>query len=277
MRAKTECERAGLRLNIKKIKIMEFSPSTAWQIEVEKVEAVTDFLFLDSKITADSDCSHEIRRPLLLGRKAMRNLDIVLKNRDLTLLTKVCIVKAMVFPVVTYGYGSWMIKKAECQRIDAFELWCWRRLLKIPWRARRSNQSILREINAEYSLERLMLKLQYFGHLMKIDNSLKKSLMLGKTEGRRGCQRKRWLDGIIDAMTMNLDKLWEILKDRRTGRPGVLPSMGLQAVRQARVTEQQQSSKYLSKTSSKTNVQKHFYQGIITEITIHFTNVILTQ
>ena len=169
MRAKGECERAGLRLNIKKTKIMEFSPSTAWQIKGEKVEAVTDFLFLNSKITADGDCSHEIRRPLLLGRKAMRNLDIVLKNRDLTLLTKVCLVKAVVFPVVTYSCESWMIKKAERQRIDAFELWCWRRLLKVPWTARRSNQSILREINSEYSLERLMLKLQYFGHLMKTD------------------------------------------------------------------------------------------------------------
>ena len=169
MRAKGECERAGLRLNIKKTKIMEFSPSTSWQIEGEKVEAVTDFLFLNSKITADGDCSHEIRRPLLLGRKAMRNLDIVLENRDLTLLTKVCLVKAVVFPVVTSGCESWMIKKAERQRIDAFELWCWRRLLKVPWTARRSNQSILREINSEYSLERLMLKLQYFGHLMKTD------------------------------------------------------------------------------------------------------------
>ena len=169
MRAKGECERAGLRLNIKKTKIMEFSPSTAWQIKGEKVEAVTDFLFLNSKITAEGDCSHEIRRPLLLGRKAMRNLDIVLKNRDLTLLTKVCLVKAVVFPVVTYSCESWMIKKAERQRIDAFELWCWRRLLKVPWTARRSNQSILREINSEYSLERLMLKLQYFGHLMKTD------------------------------------------------------------------------------------------------------------
>ena len=147
---------------------MEVSPSTAWQIEGAKVEVVTDSLFLDSKITADGDCSHEIRRPLLLGRKAMRNLDIVLKNRDLTLLKKVCLVKAMVFPVIMYGCDSWTVKKAEGQRINAFEMYCWIRLLKVLWTARRSNQLILREINPEYSLEGLMLKLnlQYFGHLM---------------------------------------------------------------------------------------------------------------
>ena len=165
-------------------------PITARQIEGKKVEVVTDFLFLDSKITVDSDCSHEIRRWFLLGRKAMTNLDSVLESRDITLLTKVCIVKAMTFPVITYGCGSWTVKKAECQRIDAFELWCWRRLLKFPWTIKRSNQSILREVNPEYSLEDLMLKLQYFGHLMWADNSLKKSLMLGRIEGRRrrGCQ-----------------------------------------------------------------------------------------
>ena len=148
---------------------------------------MTDFLFLGSKITADGDRSHKIRRQLPLGRKAMTNLDSVLKSRDITLPTKVCIVKAMVFPVVMYGCERWIIKKAECQRIDASELWCWRRLLKVPWMARRSNQSILREINPEYSLEGLMLKLklQYLGHLMGIDDSLEKSLMLGKIEGRR--------------------------------------------------------------------------------------------
>ena len=148
---------------------------------------VSDFLFLGSKITADSDCSHEIRRRLLLGRKAMTNLDSVLKSRDVTLLTKVRIVKGMVFPVVTYGCENWTVKKAEHPRIDAFELWCWRRLLKVPWTARRSNQSILREIDPEYSLEGLMLKLklQYFGHLIWTDDSLKKSLMLGKIKGRR--------------------------------------------------------------------------------------------
>ena len=153
----------------------------------------------------------------------MTNLDSVLKSRDITLPTKVCIVKAMVFPVVTYNCESWTIKKAECQRIDAFKLWCWGRLLKVPWTARRSNQSILREINPEYSLEGLMLKLkhQYFGHLMRTDNSLEKSLMLGNIEGRRRreCQRMRWLDSITDAMNMNLGKLQEILRDRKVYSP----------------------------------------------------------
>ena len=183
-----------------------------------KVEAVTGFLFLISKITADSDCSHEIRRRLLLGRKAMANLDSMLKSRDITLPTKVHIVKAMVFPVVMYGCESWMVKKAECQRIDAFELWCWRRLLRVPWTARRSNQSILREINPEYSLKGLMLKLkfQYFGHLILTADTLEKSLMLGMIEGRRrrGCQRMRWLDDITDAVDMNLGKLREMVRDR---------------------------------------------------------------
>ena len=193
MRVKEETERASLKLNIKKTKIIASGPITSWQIEGEKVKVITDFFFLDSIITVDGDCSHETRRWLLLGRKAMTNLDSVLKSRDITLLTKVCVVKAMVFPVVTYSCESWTIKKkAECRRINAFEMWCWRRLLKIPWMARRSNQSILREINPEYSLEGLMLKLQYFGHLMWTDNSLEKSLMLGKIEGRkkRGRQRR---------------------------------------------------------------------------------------
>ena len=145
---------------------MASGPNTSWQIEGERVEAVTDFLFLGSKITASGDCSHEIRRWFLLGRKARTNLDSVLKSRGITLLTKVCMVKAVIFSVVTSGCESWTIKKAECQRIDAFKLWCCRRLLKVPWTTRRLNQSILREINAEYSLEGLMLKLLYFGHLM---------------------------------------------------------------------------------------------------------------
>ena len=145
---------------------MASGPITSWQIDGETVETVTHFIFLGSKIIADGDCSHEIKRHLLLGRKAMTNLDSILKSRDITLVTKVCLVKAIVFPVVMYGCESWTIKKAECRRIDAFELWCWRRLLRVPWTARRSNQSVLKEISPEYSLEGLMLKLQHFGHLM---------------------------------------------------------------------------------------------------------------
>ena len=166
------------------------------------METVRDFIFLGSKITADGDCSHEIKRHLLLGRKAMNNLDSILKSRDIPLLTKVCLVKAMVFPVVMYGCESWTIKKAECQIIDFFELWCWRRLLRVPWTARRSNQSILKEISPGCSLEGLMLrlKLQYFGHLMWSTDSLEKTLMLGKIESRRRreWQRMIWLDGITD-------------------------------------------------------------------------------
>ena len=163
------------------------SPFTSWQIDGETMETVRDFIFLGSKITADGDCSREIKRRLLLGRKVMTNLVSILKSRDITLLTKVHLVKAMVFPVVMYGCESWTLKKPECQRIDAFELWCWRRLLRVPWTARRSNQSILKEISPEYSLEGLVLKLelQYFGHLMRRTGSLEKTLMLGKIEGRR--------------------------------------------------------------------------------------------
>ena len=145
---------------------MASGPTTSWEIDEEAVDTVSDFIFLGSKITADGDCSHEIKRRLLFGRKAMTNLDSLLKSRDITMPTKVCLVKAMVFPIVMYGCESWTIKKAEHRRIDAFELWCWRRLLRVPWTARRSNQSILKEISPEYSWEGLMLKLQYFAHLM---------------------------------------------------------------------------------------------------------------
>ena len=173
---------------------------------------------MGSKIAVDGDCGHEIKRFLLLGRKAIINLGNVLKSRGKTLLTKVHIVKAMAFPIVMYGCESWTIKKAEHRRIDAFELWCWRRLLRVPWTAKRSKQSILRKINPEYSLEglTLKLKLQYLGHLMQKANSLAKNLMLGKIEGRRrGQQRMRWLNGITNPMDMNLSKCWEMVKDRK--------------------------------------------------------------
>ena len=169
---------------------MASGPITSWQIDGETVETVSDFIFLSSKITADGDCSHEIKRHLLLGRKAKTNLDSIL-SRDITLLTNVHIVKSMVFPVVMYRCESWTIKKAECQRIDAFELWCWRRLSRVPWTARRSNQSILKKIYPEYSLEGLMLKFQHFDHLMQRADSLDKTLMLGKIEGNRGRGRQR--------------------------------------------------------------------------------------
>ena len=203
---------------------MASGPITSWQIDGEALETVTDFIFLGSKITADGDYSREIKRRLFLGRKAMSNMldifDSILKSRDITLLTKVHLVKTMIFPIVMYGCESWTIKKAEGQRIDAFELWCWRRLLRVPWTARRSNPSILKEINPEYSLEGLMLKLklQYFGYLMRRSDSLEKTLILGKIEGRerRGRQRKRWLDGIIDSMDMSLSKFREMVK---AGKP----------------------------------------------------------
>ena len=209
---------------------------TSWQIGGETTKTVRDFIFLGSKITADGDFSYEINRHLLLGRKAMTNLDSILKSRDVTLLTKAHLVKSMVFPVVMHGCESWTIKKPESWRIDAFELWCWRRLLRIPWTARRSNQSILKDISPEYSLQglRLKLKLQSFGHLMWRTDSLEKTLMLGKIEGRRRDDRGWGLDGITDRWTWvwaSSGSWW------RTVKPGMLQSMGLQRVRHDWVTE----------------------------------------
>ena len=187
MKVKEEREKVGLKLNIQKTKITASSPITSWQIDGETVKTVTDFILGGSKITTDGDCSHEVKRRLLLGRKVMTSLDSILKSKDITLPTKVCLTEAMVFPVVMYGCESWTIKKAECRRIDTFDLWCWRRFLRVTWTARKSNQSILKETSPGCSLEGLMLKLnlQYFGHLMRRANSFEKTLMLGKIEGKR--------------------------------------------------------------------------------------------
>ena len=238
MTVKEESGKVGLKLNIQKTKIMASTPITSLQIDGKTVETVTDFIFLGSKITADVDCNYEIKRRLLLGRKVVTNLDSILKSRDITLPKNVRLFKAMVFQVVMYQCESWTTNKTEHRRIDALELWCLRRLLRVPWSARRSNQSILKEVSPGCSLVGLVLKLklQYFGHLMRRVDSFEKTMMLGNIESRRrrGRQKMRWLDGITDSVTW----VWVNSRSRWwTGRPGVLRFSGSPRVRHDWATE----------------------------------------
>ena len=263
MKVKEESEKVGLMFNIQKTKIMAFGPITSWQIDEETVETVSDFIFLGSKITADGDCSHEIKRCLLLGRKVMTNLDSILKSKDITLPTKVCLVKAMVFPVVMYGCESWTIKKVECWRTDAFELWCWRSLLRVPWTAKKSNQSNLKEISPEYSLEGLMLKLklQYFGHLCEELTHLKRPWCWERLKVRGEGDDRGW-DGWMASATqwtwvwVNSGSWWW------TGRPGVLQSMGSQRVWRDWVIELNWISRHVRSNKKSKWMRKEIYSII---------------